>query len=120
MVFLIFIHMKPSILRASWPSIKKAAIDFNNDNGFKLAASLSFSMIFSIGPLLIVVISLAGIFWGQQAVEGRLYAQIKGLIGSAAALQIQDTIKYIQQSKHTVAGAIIGGVILVIGATGVF
>src|ERR1700744_4291750 len=104
MVFLIFIHMKPSILRASWPSIKKAAIDFNNDNGFKLAASLSFSMIFSIGPLLIVVISLAGIFWGQQAVEGKIYLQIKDLVGGPAALQVQDIIKYIQQSRHTLTG----------------
>lgn len=100
--------------------MKIAAIDFNNDNGFKLAASLSYSMIFSIGPMLIVVISLAGIFWGQQAVEGRIYEQIKDLVGSNAALQIQDIIKNIQGSRHTVAGAIIGGAILVIGATGVF
>lgn len=103
-----------------WRSIRQAAIDFNNDNGFKLAASLSYSMIFAIGPLLIVVISLAGIFWGQQAVEGKIYIQIKDLVGSPAALQIQDIIKYIQQSKHTMAGAIAGGVVLVIGATGVF
>ena len=97
-----------------------AAIDFNNDNGFKLAASLSYSMIFAIGPMLIVVISLAGIFWGQKAVEGGIYQQIKDLIGATAALQVQDIIKNIQHSHHTVAGAIIGGSILVISATGVF
>ena len=111
---------KPPSPKAFWRSIRQAAIDFNNDNGFKLAASLSYSMIFAIGPLLIVVISLAGIFWGQQAVEGKIYVQIKDLVGNAAALQIQDFIKYIQQSKHTVAGAITAGVVLVIGATGVF
>ncbi len=112
--------MKTPKLPAYWQSIKKAAIDFNNDNAFKLAASLSYSMIFSIGPLLIVVISLAGIFWGQKAVEGKIYIQIRDLVGSPAALQIQDIIKYIQQSRHTIAGAIIGGIILIIGATGVF
>src|SRR6202012_1959552 len=112
--------MKHFNLKACWKSMKQAAIDFNNDNGFKLAASLSYSMIFAIGPLLIVVISLAGIFWGQQAVEGKIYVQIKGLVGNAAAIQIQDIIKYIQQSKHSVAGAIIAGAVLVIGATGVF
>jgi membrane protein len=106
--------------RIWWQSLKKAAIDFNNDNAFKLAASLSYSMVFSIGPLLIVAISLAGIFWGREAVEGKLYIQIKDLVGNAAALQIQDVIKYIQQSKHSVAGAIVAGVVLVIGATGVF
>ena len=107
-------------LPAVWTAIKIAAVDFNNDNGFKLAASLSYSMIFSIGPLVILVISLVGIFWGHDAVEGRIYEQIKGLVGSSAATQIQDIIKYTQQSKHTVAGAIIGGTILFIGATGVF
>jgi len=100
--------------------MKKAAIDFNDDNGFKLAASLSYSMIFAIGPMLIVVISLAGIFWGRQAVEGRVYAQIKDLVGANAAIQIQDIIKNIQNNHHTVAGAVIGGIILVITATGVF
>ncbi|HEV3412451.1 MAG TPA: YihY/virulence factor BrkB family protein [Puia sp.] len=103
-----------------WRSIRQAAIDFNNDNAFKLAASLSYSMIFAIGPLLIVVISLAGIFWGQKAVEGKIYIQIRDLVGNAAAFQIQDIIKYIQQSRHTLAGAIAGGAVLLIGATGVF
>ena len=110
----------PPTLKTFWRSIRQAAINFNNDNAFKLAASLSYSMIFAIGPLLIVVISLAGIFWGQQAVEGKIYIQIKDLVGDAAALQIQDFIKYIQQSQHTLAGAIVGGVVLLIGATGVF
>jgi membrane protein len=106
--------------RAFWRSIRQAAIDFNNDNAFKLAASLSFSVIFAIGPLLIVVISLAGIFWGEQAVEGKIYLQIKDLVGNAAAIQIQDIIKYIQQSRHTIAGAITAGAVLLIAATGVF
>jgi membrane protein len=103
-----------------WKVIKKAAVEFDKDNAFKLSASLSYSTIFAMGPLLIVVISLAGIFWGQQAVEGRVYEQIRGLVGVKAAIQIQDIIKNIQQSRHTVTGAIIGGIVLIIGATGVF
>lgn len=111
---------KTAFIKTFWQSIRQAAVDFSNDNAFKLAASLSYSMIFAIGPLLIVVISLAGIFWGEQAVEGKLYMQIKDLVGSGAALQVQDIIKYIQQSRHSMTGAIVGGAVLVIGATGVF
>lgn len=103
-----------------WNIIKKAALDFNDDNGFKLSASLSYSTIFAMGPLLIVVISLAGIFFGRPAVEGKIYEQIKDLVGSSAAIQIQDIIGNIRQSKHTIAGAVIGGVILLLAATGVF
>jgi len=107
-------------LSVYWKVMKRAAVEFDKDNAFKLSASLSYSTIFAMGPLLIVVISLAGIFWGQQAVEGRIYEQVRGLVGSNAALQIQDIIKNIQQSKHSIAGAIIGGIVLIIGATGVF
>ena len=123
MILLVIQEMKQNktaFPKVFWRSIRQAAVDFNNDNGFKLAASLSYSMIFAIGPLLIVVISLAGIFWGQEAVEGKIYIQIKDLVGSPAALQIQDFIKYIQQSKHTMAGAITAGAVLLIAATGVF
>ncbi|MBS1665159.1 MAG: YihY/virulence factor BrkB family protein [Bacteroidetes bacterium] len=107
-------------LSSVWKAVKRAAIDFNNDNGFKLAASLSYSMIFAMGPMVILVISLVGIFWGEEAVQGRVYEQIRGLVGSNAALQIQEIIKYTQQTRHTMAGAIIAGIVLVVGATGVF
>jgi membrane protein len=103
-----------------WKAVKRAALDFNDDNGFKLSASLSYSTLFAVSPLLIVVISLTGIFFGQSAVEGRIYEQIKDLVGSNTAIQIQDVIKNIQASKHTVAGAIIGGAVLLLAATGVF
>lgn len=109
-----------SKLSVYWDAVKKAALDFNDDNGFKLSASLSYSTLFAVGPLLIVVISLTGIFFGQSAVEGRIYEQIKDLVGNNTAIQIQDIIKNIQQSRHTVAGAVIGGAVLLLAATGVF
>ena len=118
MVLRIYTKMKK--ISIYWKVIKRSAVEFDKDNAFKLSASLSYSTIFAMAPLLIVIISLAGIFWGQQAVEGRIYEQVRGLVGSSAALQIQDIIKNIQQSRHTVTGAIIGGVILIVGATGVF
>lgn len=101
-------------------AVKQAALDFNADNGFKLSASLSYSTLFALAPLLIVVISLTGIFFGQSAVEGRIYAQIKDLVGNNTAIQVQDIIRNIQASRHTVAGAVIGGAVLVLAATGVF
>ncbi|MBS1597735.1 MAG: YihY/virulence factor BrkB family protein [Bacteroidetes bacterium] len=59
-------------------------------------------------------------FFGQEAVEGRVYDQIKGLVGSDAALQVQTIIQNIQHSHHGTIGGIIGFVILLIGASGVF
>jgi membrane protein len=70
--------------------------------------------------LLIIIISLTGIFFGRDAVEGRIYGQLKELVGSQPAQQIQDIIINIQSSNATTTGAVIGAIILFIGATGVF
>lgn len=100
--------------------MKEAGKAFSADNAVKLSAALSYYTIFAIGPLLVIVLSLSGIFLGEAAVEGKLYGQMRGLIGSDAALQVQDIIKNIQKTNNSTIGAIIGGVVLVIGATGIF
>jgi membrane protein len=100
--------------------LKDAAAGFSQDNCAKLSAALSYYTIFAIGPMLVIVISLSAIFYGRDAVQGRLYGQIKDLIGSDAALQVQDIIKNSQHSNKGVIGTVIGTVILVIGATGIF
>jgi membrane protein len=103
-----------------WRILKRAGQDFINDHGLKLSASLSYYTIFSIGPLLVIIISLAGIVYGREAVEGRLFQQLNGLIGNSAAMQVQDIIQNIEQSRLSTSGALIGVVILLIGASGVF
>lgn len=100
--------------------MKESVTDFINDNAMKLGASLSFYTIFSIAPMLIIIISLTGIFFGAEAVEGKIYGEIKSLVGSDAALQIQEIIKNIEGTGHTSIGAFIGFLILFIGTTGVF
>lgn len=100
--------------------LKGTASAFNEDNCIKLSASLSYYTIFSIGPLLIIIISLSAMFYGREAVQGRLYGQISGLIGSDAALQIQEIIKKSQHANKSFIGTVIGTVVLVIGATGIF
>ncbi len=86
----------------------------------KLSASLSYYTIFSVGPVLIIMISLAGLFYGREAVEGKIYYQLNGLLGGNAALQIQEIIKNIEHSQFSASGAILGVAILLVGATGVF
>jgi membrane protein len=104
----------------TWKIFKQSVSEFLNDNCIKLSASLSYYTIFALGPMLIVIISFAGIFLGRDAVEGKLYDQIKMLIGSAAAVQVQSIIANLQHSQRSVAAAIIGIILLVLGATGVF
>jgi len=100
--------------------LRETGNSFLEDEAFKLSASLSYYTIFALGPVLIIIISLAGIFFGRDAVQGEIYGQLNEVVGSEAALQIQDIISNIQQTHATATGAIIGAVVLIIGATGVF
>lgn len=93
---------------------------FINDNAIKLSAALSYYTIFSLAPLLIIIISLSGIFFGDEAVSGRIFGQISGLVGSEAALQIQEIIKNVKLSNSNTYAAVFGLVILLLGASGVF
>lgn len=100
--------------------LKEAGSGFSQDNCAKLSAALSYYTMFAIGPLLVIIISLSALFYGRDAVQGRIYGQIKGLVGHDAALQIQEIIKNSQHASNGVVATVIGTVILVIGATGIF
>ena len=107
-------------IKAFWKVFKNACIGFIDDNAFKLSASLSYYTVFALAPLLIIIISLTGIFFGRDAMQDRIYIQLKGLIGSEAAMQVQEIIQNIHNTESSTTGAIVGIIILFIGATGVF
>lgn len=107
--------------KIAWGKIFKGSINsFSEDNVFKMSASLSYYTIFSLGPLLIIVISLVGIFYGRQAAEGEVYEQLEGLVGHMPAQQVQEIIKNLNNDGQGILHTIIGVGILIIGATTVF
>ena len=99
---------------------KETTNEFIEDNAIKLSAALSYYTVFSLPPLLIIIISLCGFFYGAEAVSGELYGQIKGLVGEDAAIQIQEVVKNVRLSKSNTFATIIGVITLLIGASGVF
>jgi membrane protein len=107
-------------IRTVFTLLKNTTISFSDDNAFKLSASLSYYTIFALGPVLIIIISLSAIVYGRDVVEGKLLEQLSDLIGPDAALQIQNILINAQQTHATTLGAIIGFILLFIGATGVF
>jgi len=99
--------------------LRETVEGFIDDNCMKLGAALSFYTIFSLPPLLIIMISLSGVFFGPEAVRGELFGQINGLVGNAAALQIQEIIKNVTLSHSSTFATTFGVIILLIGASGV-
>jgi membrane protein len=104
----------------AWHLLRDTAVEFNNDNAIKLSASLSYYTIFALPPLIIIVISLCGIFFGREAVKGEIFGQINSFVGNEAALEIQEIIKNVKLKHDNFFAASIGILTLVLGASGVF
>jgi membrane protein len=103
-----------------WKILKATFSSFVEDKGLKLSASLAYTTIFSLGPLLLLIMSLASIFFGQDAIEGKIFSQVNGLLGVEAAKQIQDIIKNIQFSGKTNFALTVSIITLLVGSTSLF
>ena len=100
--------------------LKNTVMGFTNEDSMKYSASLSYYTVFSIGPILVLMISLAGIFLGEEAIKGKVFAELSGFVGPTAANQIQEVIKNLQLSGKSNMALIISSVTLILGATTVF
>ena len=103
-----------------WKILVATFMGFIDDNGLKLSASLAYYTVFSIAPLLILIISLASIFFSHDAATNRLYPEISHYVGSGAALQIQSILKNQQFAGKSTTAAIISTITLLIGASSIF
>jgi len=113
----IFPFMAPKRL---WSILKRSVTDFIEDDVLKLSSSLAFSTIFSLPGLLIIIIWFATMFYGREIIEGTIYKQIQGFVGSAAANSIQQTMQSSMFADSSKLATIIGFGSLIIGATAVF
>lgn len=100
--------------------IKDSFIGFRQDKVLKLSASLAYYTVFALPALALVLISVTGIFYGEDAASGVIFSQLDGLIGKNAALQIQEAVKNRHLSGTSFIGTIIGGAMLLLSASGIF
>jgi membrane protein len=88
-------------IKLFWSLLKDSFDEFLNDNGMKLSAALSYYTIFSLAPMLLVIISVFSIFFGRDAIQGELFGQISGLVGTSAASQLQVILKNAELSNKS-------------------
>lgn len=103
-----------------WNILKATFDGFNDHKITKLSGSLAYYTVFSMAPLLVVIISLCGIFLGQEAVQGKIYAELAGFMGKETALQLQQLVAKAAIGDKDRIAFIIGIVTLLLGATTVF
>lgn len=109
-----------AFIKEFWKVIIATFSGFINDNGLKLSASLAYYTVFSIAPLIILVISISSMVLRHYAVNDTLYLQIQEYVGSDAARQVQEIVKNLQLSGKTGIALISGIVILLLGASSMF
>ncbi len=91
-----------------------------DDYAPSMGAAISYYTVFSIAPLLIIVIAVAGLVWGRDAVQGEIVAQLTGLIGQEGAVGVQALIESANKPAKGVVATLISVVVLLVGATTVF
>lgn len=94
--------------------------EWNEDKAPRLAATLAYYTIFSIAPLLVIAIAIAGLVFGQEAARGQLDNQIQGLIGPVGADAVQEMIQSASKPSSGILATVIGLITLLFGASGVF
>ena len=107
-------------VRQWWSMIKAALAAWLDDYAPSMGAALSYYTVFSLAPLLVIVISVAGLIFGADAVRGAVFAQIDGLMGAEAAEGIQELLRSVSKPSTGILGTVLGLVVLLIGATTVF
>jgi len=107
-------------LRKIWQTLKTIIDEYSNDKVPKLAAALSYFTVFSVAPLLVIAIAVAGAIFGADAAQGRIVQELKGLVGFEGAQLIQTAIKKTNETSGGTIATIISIVTLGIAATAAF
>lgn len=106
-------------MRKAWDLVKETFSEWSSDQGPRLGAALSYYTVFSLAPVLLIVISVAGLVYGRQAVEGRIVTQLRDLLGPQGAQLVQSALARASAHKAGVVSTIVGVGTLILGATGV-
>lgn len=100
--------------------VKKSVMAWIDDYAPSMGAAISYYTVFSIAPLMIIVIAVAGFVWGREAVQGEIVGQLSGLIGQEGATGVQALIESANQPAKGLVATAISILVLIIGATTVF
>jgi len=103
-----------------WRLCKETVSEWLNHNAFRLAAALAYYTLFSMAPLLVVAVGIAGLVFGEEAVRGQIFDQLRGLVGDQSAAAVQTAVAAVAVKSSGVLASVIGIVTLLLGSSAVF
>jgi membrane protein len=105
---------------AWWGLVKQVAKAWLEDYVPSMGAALAYYTMFSLAPLLLIVVSVAGLAFGEDAARGEIQAQLQDLMGPRGAIAVQDLLASVREPAEGLRATAVGLVLLFIGATTVF
>jgi len=106
-------------LATLWSLFKDSVRAWYDDYAASMGAALSYYTIFSIAPLLVIVIAVAGLAFGSGAASGAIFEQMRGMVGDSGAAAIQGLVKSASEPAASIIAGITGIITLILGATSV-
>jgi membrane protein len=103
-----------------WPLIKMSIVSWRKDHASSMGGALAYYTLFSIAPVLIIVIAVAGFFLGPEAARGEIVAQLRGLLGDSGATAVQGLLESASEPEEGFIATLSSIALLVVGATTVF
>ncbi len=107
-------------MNTTWRLLRESVLAFIDDGALSKGAAISYYTVTSLAPILIIVISIAGLFFGEEAARGALQSELGSMMGHDGAQVLQDIIKHAASPKAGTIAGIIGLVTLLITASGTF
>ncbi len=107
-------------MQKAWQLMREAVQESLDDNVMRLSAALSYYAVFSLAPLLLIAIAVAGAVFSEQAASGLVAAELESSIGKTAAEAVQEMLVQSQSNADNVVASIVGIVMMLVGAGGVF
>jgi membrane protein len=106
--------------RDGWQLVKETFDEWDRDKASRLAAALAYYTAFSLAPILVISIAIAGMVLGERAAHGEIVAQLEGLVGTEGARLIEQMIAASRKPSQSIPATAVGFAVLVFGATGAF
>src|SRR5919205_3803636 len=103
-------HTPAMDARQAWRLARRAVEAWTQDYAPSMGAALSYYALFSIAPLLLIVIGVAGFFFGEQAARGEIYGEIAALIGPEGARAVEGLVAAARKPESGILAVIVGAV----------
>jgi len=107
-------------IKSLWPLVKESVSQWSDDYAPSMGAALAYYTVFSIAPLIVIAVAVAGFVFGAEAARGEIFAQLRGVMGDDGAAAVQGLVKSAGEPGKGTFAAIVGVVTLLLGATTVF